>query len=152
MNVTTRLFKKMILGLVILCGFYLLANVIPSYVGNNDAQTAYAQRLQDPAQGMPQLQNNTNIKNVKDVANSAVKVINILVVFVIGLGFFFFIYGLVKYSAAGGDSDQISEARDYIIYGVIGIAVMVSVWGLVRIVVNTFFPSTGSNFVVPQFK
>ncbi len=50
-----------------------------------------------------------------------------------------FLYGVQKYITAGASEDKVKEGRNMMIYGIIGLAVMFSVWGLVRVVLNTFF-------------
>lgn len=49
-----------------------------------------------------------------------------------------FLWGIISYIMAAGDEEKVKEARSYIIYGLIGLFVMVSVWGLVGIIANTF--------------
>lgn len=75
--------------------------------------------------------------------------INILIPFVIGLAVVFFIFGLFKYVTAGGDEEKIKAARNTIIWGVIIIAVMISVWGLVNFVVNSFGLDEGPQVEFP---
>ncbi len=95
--------------------------------------------------------NTTGVNSVASLSNFIVTTINTLVVFLVGLGVFFFIFGLVKYATSGDDETKIKEARDYIVYGLLGIAIMMTVWGLVKIVSNTFFPNQyGSS--IPLFK
>lgn len=72
----------------------------------------------------------------------------------IGLAVVVFFYGLVKYINSGlGDAKSIQEARSLMIWGIIAITVMVSVWGIVKVVQTTFLG--GSDFTsppnVPQF-
>ena len=43
-----------------------------------------------------------------------------------------FLYGLVKYLSASGNEDKMSEGRKYIIYGIIGLFIMLAMWGLVN--------------------
>lgn len=50
-----------------------------------------------------------------------------------------FLYGVQKYILAGASEDKVKEGREMMIYGIIGLAVMFSVWGLVRLVASTFF-------------
>lgn len=94
-----------------------------------------------------QAQNFTNFENG---VGTLTRYINLLIPLIIGLAVFLFIFGLLKYVTAGGDEDKIKEARNFIIFGVIGIAVMISVWGLVNIVVTIFFPDTG--VFIPQIR
>ena len=49
-----------------------------------------------------------------------------------------FIWGVTKYVAAGGDAEKIKEGRDFIFWGLIGLFVIISVWGLVAVINNTF--------------
>ena len=60
-----------------------------------------------------------------------------LIPFIIGLTVLFFLWGIFKLVFSAKDSDARSEARGYIIWGLIGLAVMVSVWGLVNILTST---------------
>lgn len=46
--------------------------------------------------------------------------------------FFFFLWGVFQFVRAAGDEDARKAGRDHIIYGVIGLAVMASVYGLVN--------------------
>ena len=49
-----------------------------------------------------------------------------------------FLYGVIKYIVSGDDETKRKEAKNYIIYGIVGLFVMVSVWGLVGILTGTF--------------
>ncbi|MDD5068851.1 MAG: hypothetical protein PHS53_00950 [Candidatus Pacebacteria bacterium] len=44
-----------------------------------------------------------------------------------------FLYGVLTYILAGGDEEKRSAGRNTMIYGIIAIFVMVSVWGLVNL-------------------
>ena len=75
--------------------------------------------------------------------------INDIIYVLIGIAVLLFIAGLVKYITAGGDEKQVAEAKSYILFGIIAIFVMVSVWGLVGILTNTFF---SEGVAIPQLK
>ncbi len=47
-----------------------------------------------------------------------------------------FVYGVAKYITGGEISKN--SAREYMVWGVVGIAVMSAVWGFVSILKNTF--------------
>lgn len=64
--------------------------------------------------------------------------INKVVPLIIGIAGLVFIWGLVSYVTAGGDEEKKKTARDTMVYGIIVLFVMVSVWGLVNILVGTF--------------
>lgn len=55
----------------------------------------------------------------------------------ITLGVLYFIYGVVMYVIAGGEEAK-TKGKDSIIYGLIGLAVIVAMWGLIYIIVDTF--------------
>jgi len=65
-----------------------------------------------------------------------------------------FIYGIVRFIYAGGNENERKEAKNYIIYGLIGIFVLVAFWGIIQIVINTFFegavPNTMPIPVIPN--
>lgn len=61
-----------------------------------------------------------------------------LISLILALAVVYFIAGLVKYLKSAGDEDSRREAVTMIMYGVIGLFVMVSVWGLVNLLQGTF--------------
>ncbi len=64
---------------------------------------------------------------------------NILIPGLFAVAFLVFLFGVFKYFIKGGaDSKAHEEGRTLILYGLIGFAVMVSVWGLVNIVTGSF--------------
>jgi len=69
-----------------------------------------------------------------------VSYLNKLVVLLVGIGVLTFLWGVLRYISSGGDQKQTKGARDIIVYGIIGIFVMVSVWGFVNFLVSTIFP------------
>ena len=67
-----------------------------------------------------------------------------LVPLLIGVAVVVFLWGVVKYITAGGDEEKIKKGRDTMIWGIVGLFVMVAVWGLVWILLNTFNLDTGT--------
>ncbi|HEY4502967.1 MAG TPA: pilin [Candidatus Paceibacterota bacterium] len=68
--------------------------------------------------------------------------------FMIALGVVFFVWGVITY-VVGGDEEAKAKGRSRIIYGIIGLAVIVGLWGLVRIVTNTFGLNNVTNITLP---
>lgn len=64
-------------------------------------------------------------------------ILNSIIPVLVALGMVYFVWGVVQYFIRN-DEEAKKKGRDRIIYGIIGLAVIVSVWGLVNIVVNTF--------------
>lgn len=88
--------------------------------------------------------------NFKCAVDYILSLLNLLVPLLIGIAVILFLFGLVKYITAGGDETKVKEAKKFILFGIVGLFVMVSVWGLVQVLVNSFFPEGG--FYVPQIK
>ena len=64
--------------------------------------------------------------------------VNILIPLAIAFAIFEFVRGIIKYITAGGEPKGREEARNTIIYGVIGLFAIVSVWGLVKLIGDSF--------------
>ena len=78
-----------------------------------------------------------------DVSTIAIKLINIingtLVPLLFALAFIVFLYGVVKtYILSSGDSAGVETGHKLILWGIIGFVVMISLWGIVNVVANTF--------------
>jgi len=68
-------------------------------------------------------------------------IITALIPFIIGLAMLFFLWGLAKYILSAGDEAGQAAARSMMIWGIIILFVMVSVWGLVNILSTSLIGS-----------
>jgi len=59
-----------------------------------------------------------------------------------------FVWGIVQYVISDGDETQKQKGKSLMIWGIIGLTVMVGVWGIVRIVGTTF----GIEYAIPSLK
>lgn len=75
---------------------------------------------------------------IETLITKLIGILNVVVPFLIAVAVVIFLFGVVKYITAGGDEEKRKEARNVMIYGIIGLFVMVSIWGLVAVLVNTF--------------
>jgi len=66
------------------------------------------------------------------------RIINALMPFIVALAVLFFMWGVFQFVKSAGNEDERTEGRNRMIYGIIGIFVMVSVWGFVNLLDNTF--------------
>lgn len=64
--------------------------------------------------------------------------INTVMPIIISLAVLYFVWNVFLFVGAGDDEEKRKAARGKMIFGIIAIFVMVSVWGLVNILVNTF--------------
>jgi len=65
------------------------------------------------------------------------RILNAIIPILIAFAVVWFLYGVFSYVFTD-DEDKKKQAKETMIYGVIGIFVMVSVWGLVNILIGTF--------------
>jgi len=64
---------------------------------------------------------------------------DVLVPVIFAVAFIAFIYGIAKaYIFSGGSEEAVKKGHSLILWGIIGFVVMISLWGLVNIVGNTF--------------
>lgn len=71
------------------------------------------------------------LKGIKGLMDAAVPLL-------IGAAIIVFLYGVLKFILNAGDPDKRTEGRSYMIWAIVGIVVMVSVWALVYFVQSTF--------------
>ena len=73
------------------------------------------------------------------------------VIVLVALAVVFFLYGILKYITAGDDEEKRGKMKNVMIYGIIGLFVMISFWGIVNILINTFELDTYPYVDVPYF-
>ena len=74
------------------------------------------------------------VLSIKDLLNLFV----IPVLF--GIATVIFLWGVIVYITSGGDEEKRKEGRNYIIYGLIGLFVMIALWGIINVMIGFFFP------------
>ena len=65
-------------------------------------------------------------------------IFNPLVGLILTLALVYFLWGIVKYLQSVGDETKRQEGIKMMTYGIIALFVMVSVWGLVKVLKKTF--------------
>lgn len=88
------------------------------------------------------------INNINDVASKATLIGNTFVVLLISFAVIYIIYFTVRYFIAGGEEDRKKNGLN-ILWGIVGLFVILSVWGLVAILKNSFV--TQNNVPTNQF-
>ena len=91
-----------------------------------------------------------NMNDVRGILNFfTCLLLDSVVPLLITLAIVVFIYGVIRYIANANDSAKREEGRNFMIWGIIGIFVIVSIWGLVELLAGTF----GISFIViPQLQ
>ncbi|MDP1625195.1 MAG: pilin [bacterium] len=78
-----------------------------------------------------------NVTDLNGVIRFITDILSVALPLIIAAAVVYFIYGIAKYVLAGDEGAK-EAAKDKIVYGIIALFVMVSVWGLVNILVNSF--------------
>jgi hypothetical protein len=82
-----------------------------------------------------------NPNYLSSLITSAKVLLDQLVVFLIALAVVWFIWNVIRYTMSS-DEEKKGAAKSQMIWGIIAIAVIVSVWGLVSILQNIFGVNT----------
>jgi hypothetical protein len=85
--------------------------------------------------------------------NLFIQLIDFVVVpFIFALSFVVFIWGVYTYFIAGaGNDEKRKEGRSFILYGLIGFFIMVSLWGIINLFADTFGFNRDSRPDTPEF-
>lgn len=81
-----------------------------------------------------------DIARIQTYSSGFIDLINTVFVPVLfAVAFLFFVYGVYKYFILGADNDtERATGRQFVLWSLIGFAVILSVWGLVNVVLATF--------------
>ncbi|HRH25557.1 MAG TPA: pilin [Parcubacteria group bacterium] len=85
---------------------------------------------------------NTLLDSISRLVDTALPV-------VVGLALLAFFWGLMKFIFAAGNEDNKEDGKRIMIYGLIGLFVMVAVWGLVGFIADNLNVDTGGSANVP---
>jgi hypothetical protein len=85
----------------------------------------------------PALAGAQSLGGVLGLLAQAEDLINRVIPFIIALAVLWFLWGIFRFITNVGDPEKRKEATGMILWGVVGLFVMVSVWGLVNILVRS---------------
>lgn len=79
-------------------------------------------------------------------------IINPIVTFMFAVALLFFVFGIVQFLANPADEEGRQKGKQNIIWGVVGMAIMVSVFGIMRFVINSlgFTGPGGKEIQLPE--
>lgn len=92
------------------------------------AQAAFAQ---------PSVGGNSGIRDLRSLITFVIDYINQGIYLLMALATVYFVYNIVQYFIVKTDADR-KEAGTYLMYSIIGFAVILSFWGMVNVVIQTF--------------
>lgn len=74
-------------------------------------------------------------------------IMNLIIPLLMTIALAVFFWGIIRYIASAGNEEERKKAKGYIVYGLIGIFVLIAWWGIIQIILNTFF---GGSSGVPK--
>jgi len=74
-------------------------------------------------------------------------ILNPIILLLFAVATVYFMYGIIKYLSLDPSDAKRAEARDSIIWGLVGMLIMFSVYGIISFILATFGISTGSSSV-----
>lgn len=127
-----------IIGLAVIIGLWGLVNiVVETFNLQASVPSANINSLMVSGQQSPNAPACNTGSPLGDLMCKIQQLLNSLIPILIALGVIYFIWGVVRYVIA--DSEEAKQkGKDTMIYGIIGFAVIVGLWGLVNILVETF--------------
>lgn len=87
--------------------------------------------------------------NFTELIGKAIDIINPLLVIMVALAMLVFFKGLVQFIAKSGDAKNHADGRNLMVWGLIGIFVMVSVIGILNFAYNDLGFNRQRNFSLP---
>mgnify|MGYP003452656139 CR=1 FL=1 len=78
-----------------------------------------------------------NVRDLRSLVSFTIDYINIGIGLIMSFATIAFVYNIVMYFVVKNEEKR-AEASQYLIYSIIGLAVIVSFWGLVNVVTSTF--------------
>ena len=73
-----------------------------------------------------------------DVLNVLADLINLATPVVVALALLYFFWGLAQYILNAGNEEKKKDGRNIMIWGLLALFIMVSVWGIINVVRDTF--------------
>lgn len=90
------------------------------------------------------------LEGIENLVSSIGRLTNLALPIVVGLALLAFFWGLLKFIFAQGNEESKADAKKIMLWGIIALFVMVSVWGLVDFIGNAFGIDQGDDlFSVP---
>jgi len=98
---------------------------------------------------MPSMALAASFTNVEDLILSVGRLVEILLPLVVALALLFFFWGLAKFVLEAGNEIEKQKGKDLMIWGVVALFVMVSVWGIVDFVIFALDIDNNQNINIP---
>jgi hypothetical protein len=88
-----------------------------------------------------------NTQPLQNTTQGVLNVLSIVITIVFVIAVIVFGWGIVKLILAAGDPTEIKNAKQFIWWGIIGIAILASIGGLIRYLQSFFGVDSGSSII-----
>ncbi|MBP6911911.1 MAG: hypothetical protein KBB88_01805 [Candidatus Pacebacteria bacterium] len=86
-----------------------------------------------------------------DIVSKFVCITNVTIIpTLISIAFLIMVIGIVRFMSHGDNEEDRKKGKDFIIWGLISMTMIFTIWGFVRIFVNTLGLDTTSEFTIPE--
>ena len=99
------------------------------------------------------LENSVAFAGYKEIISKINQVIiNPIIVFMFAVATLIFLYGIVEFLSNPANEETRDKGKQHIVWGVVGIAIMVSVFGIMQLIINSlgFVGPGGNNIEIPN--
>lgn len=97
-------------------------------------------------------QANKTLGLLADLVRQGKVIIDLLIPMAFALAIIYFFYGVAKYISKAGDPKEAAAGKSIMIYGVIAIAVMASLYGIIAYLQTSLGVDSGGTIVVPVIR
>lgn len=87
---------------------------------------------------------------LNDIIINLTGTMKFILILVMTMALVVFVWGIVKLIAAAGNPQEITKAKGIITWGIIGLAVMASLLGIIEII-QIYFGISPADITIPQF-
>jgi hypothetical protein len=135
MNLNFKKYGSVMMG--VLCGFVLSGGIVVADTGT-------------PSSGNPNIYGGTTgnravsgaargrFGSLQQLGMEIIRFMETIIVpFIMAMALLAFLWGVLQFIRKGNEPAEREQGRQFMLWGIIGLAVMASVWGLVRILTNT---------------
>lgn len=99
---------------------------------------------------LPMVASAQGLGNLETLLNSIGRLVDLATPIIVGIALLAFFWGLAKYIFASGNEEAKAEGKNIMIWGIIALFVMVSVWGIVRFIGDAVGVDQGGTIPIPS--
>lgn len=82
-------------------------------------------------------------ERIKTLLRDFKSILDLIVPIVFALALIFFFYGIAQFIKSAGDTKTLESGKNKMVWGIVGLFVMVSIWGIIRYLGDSIGVDTG---------